>query len=105
LRDRLLSLPRAAELAKREKPNATLKELRDALGGPGVSDEELILRYVMKGEQEIRAMRAAGGPKRYFSGELPLIALLRRLQNCSNVRFVSLQRGAERLRLQNQSAA
>ena len=50
------------------------------VGGPGISDEGLVLRYVMKGEQEIEAMRAAGRPKQYFTGDQPLPKLLEQLK-------------------------
>ena len=100
LKDKLLSLPRAAELAAREKPNVSLKDLREKLGGPSLSDEELVLRYVMKGEQEIKAMRAAGRPKQYFTAELPLLTLIDELKKCRQVRYVKLQKGSDTLCLQ-----
>ena len=103
LKDKLLNLPRAAELAAREKPNVPLRELREKLGGPSLSDEDLVLRYVMKGDQEIKSMRAAGRPKQYFTAELPLLTLIHELKKCRQVRYVSLQRGAETLSLQNQT--
>lgn len=103
LKDKLLNLPRAAELAQRERPNISVKELREKLGGPSLSNEELLLRYVMKGDQEIKFMRAAGRPKQYLTAEAPLVTLLDELKKCKQVRFVSLQRGAETLSLQNQT--
>jgi oxaloacetate decarboxylase alpha subunit len=103
LKDKLLNLPRAAELAQRERPNVSVKELREKLGGPSLSNEELLLRYVMKGDQEIESMRAAGRPKQYLTAEVPLVTLLDELKKCKQVRFVSLQRGAETLSLQNQT--
>lgn len=103
LKDKLLNFPRAAELAQREKPNASVKELREKLGGPSLSNEELLLRYVMKGDQEIKSMRAAGRPKQYLTTELPLLTLIDELKKYKQVRFVSLQRGAETLSLQNQA--
>jgi len=76
LKDKLLSLPRAAEL----------------------------LRYVMKGDQEIKAMRAAGRPKQYFTAELPLVTLINELKKCKQIRFVNLQRGSDTLSLRSQTA-
>lgn len=105
LRDRILSLPRAAELAKRERSNATVKELREQLGGPDLSNEELLLRYVMKGDREIKIMRAAGQPKRYFSADMPLLTLINELNKCKQVRYVNLQRGSDKLSLRSHAAA
>ena len=103
LKDRLVSLPRAAELAARNKQEVSLKELRDRLGGPGVSDEEFLLRYIMKGEDEIAAMRAAGPPKQYFNTSLPVLTLLQELEKHKQVRYVQVERGADSLVLQKQS--
>ncbi len=105
LKDRLLGTQRAAELAARQRPDITLRDLRANLGGTGVSDEEFLLRYIMKGDQEIKAMRAAGRPKQYFSSALPLAALLEELKKHQGVRYLSLQKGRDSLVLQNQSAA
>jgi oxaloacetate decarboxylase alpha subunit len=104
LRDRLIGLRRAKELVAREQSEVSLQELRGKLGGPGVSDDEFLLRYIMKGEDEIRAMRAAV-PKQYFFSDAPLVTLLRELRNHRQVRYIQVQRGNESLVLQNRSSA
>jgi oxaloacetate decarboxylase alpha subunit len=104
LKDRLLSLPRAPEFAARQNSDIPLKEIREKLGGPGLSDEELLLRYIMKGEQEIAAMRAAGPPKQYCNTTPPLLTLLQELKNHTGVRYIQVQRGSESLVIQNRSA-
>jgi oxaloacetate decarboxylase alpha subunit len=103
LKDKLLGMPRARELAVRQKREITLKELREKLGGPGVSDEEFLLRYIMKGEDEIRAMRAAGPPRQYFNTSMPLLTLIQELGRQKQVRYVRVQRGGDLVVLQNQS--
>jgi len=103
LKDRLLSLPRAAELAARGKREVSLKQLRDTLGGPGVSDEEFLLRYIMKGEEEIAAMRAAGPAKRYLDSSMPVLTLLRELEKHKQVRYLQVERGGDSLVLENRS--
>jgi oxaloacetate decarboxylase alpha subunit len=67
LKDRLLGLPRARDLARDAREAPTLKEIRAACGANGVSDEDFLLRYIMQGDEDIRAMRAAG-PPRAFTG-------------------------------------
>src|SRR3989304_434409 len=47
VKDKILSRPRAKELAQWKHPQMSLKELRQKLGGPGVSDEELLLRWIV----------------------------------------------------------
>jgi oxaloacetate decarboxylase alpha subunit len=105
LKDRLLSTQRAAELASRQKPNVTLQDLRASLGGTAVSDEEFLLRYIMKGDQEIKAMRAAGRPKQYLNTALPLVTLLEELKKYQSVRYIHLQKGSDAFLLQNRPAA
>ncbi|MDE2166945.1 MAG: pyruvate/oxaloacetate carboxyltransferase [Alphaproteobacteria bacterium] len=105
LKDRLLSTQRAAELASRQTSNVTLQDLRTNFGGSDVSDEEFLLRYIMKGDQEIEAMRAAGRPKQYLNSALPLMTLIEELKRHEGVRYLSLQKGRNSLVLRNQSAA
>jgi len=105
LKDRLLSMPRAKQLAQRGNPEVTLNDIRQKLGGAGVSDEELLLRYIMKGDQEIAAMRAAGPPRQYFNINMPLVTLLTELGKHKGIRHVQVQRGSESLVIQNRSGA
>ena len=97
LRDRLLGMTRAKELASRESREVSLEDLRERFGGHGVSDEEFLLRYVMKGRQEIEAMRAAGPPRRYSSTVQPLQTLIQELAKRKTVRYVHIQRGRDSL--------
>jgi len=105
LKDRLLASPRAKELkemAAKRMRDIPLKDLRDKLGGPGVSDEEFLLRYIMKGEDEIRAMRAAGPPRKYLGAGMPLLELIEELGKHKQVRYVQVRRGSDSLLVQNQ---
>lgn len=104
LKDRLLSTQRATELAAQQKPNLTLRDLRANLGGAATSDEEFLLRYIMKGDQEIQTMRAAGRPKQYLGSTLPIVRLLEELKKHRDVRYVSLQKRNDSLVLQNRAA-
>jgi oxaloacetate decarboxylase alpha subunit len=105
LKDKLLGSHRAKELAARqESPDASLGQIREKLGGPGVSDEEFLLRYIMKGDEEIRAMRAAGPPRQYFNTSMPLLTLIQELGKHRQVRYVQVQRGGDSLVIRNQSA-
>ena len=59
VRDRILSRPRAKELARWQPPQFSLRELRRQHGGAGVSDDDLLLRY-FAGEDHVAEMRAQG---------------------------------------------
>ena len=106
LKDRLLGSSRAKELAEIDnlaRQPISLKELRENLGGPDTSDEELLMRVIMQGTSEIDAMRASGAPKQYYSSNMPLITLLEELKKHSGVRSVHIQRGDDSISLQNRS--
>ena len=103
LKDRLLNSPRAKELSSRVRREVTITELRGKLGGPGVSDEEFLTRFIMKGEKEIQAMRAAGPPKRY-SASMPLVRLLDALSRQKKVTYLNIRRGTDSFVVHGRSA-
>jgi oxaloacetate decarboxylase alpha subunit len=108
LKDRLLTTQRAKELKElgaRQRRGIPLKEIREKLGGPGLSDEEFLLRYIMKGADEIAAMRAAGPARQYYTAAMPLLTLLQELGKHKAVRYVHVHRGGDSLVMQNRSAA
>jgi oxaloacetate decarboxylase alpha subunit len=87
VKDRILDRPRAKEWARWEPPEPSLEEVRSKLGGPGVSDEELLLRWLLT-KEEIGAMQAAGPPKEYLSARQPLVTLIEELtkrKDCSQI--------------------
>jgi len=78
VKDKILSRPRAKELAKWEPPEPSIEEVRRKMGRRGVSDDELLLRWLLH-KEEIEAMRAAGPPKEYLSARHPLVTLVEEL--------------------------
>jgi len=54
----------------------------------------------MKGEDEIRAMRAAP-PRQYRHGAAPLVTLLEELGKHRQVRYVRVERGSDSLVVRN----
>ena len=75
VKDKILSGPRAKELAKWEPPEPSIEEVRRKIGGAGVSDDELLLRWLLR-KEEIEAMRLAGPPKEYITPNPPLIPFI-----------------------------
>ena len=100
IKDRISSLPRAKELSKWEVPQPTIREVRQRLGGPGISDDELLLRFMIP-EEEIRTMRLMGSPiKEYFTARNPLMALIYELSK-QKLNYISIQKKDFSLTLQN----
>lgn len=100
VRDRILDRPRARELAAWEPPQLTYEELRARYGGPGVSDEEMLLRYEV-GDDAIAAMRAAGPPRSYehLSADRPLVTLVEELARRTDRHYIHVQKGDLQLTL------
>ena len=103
LKDQLLANPRAAELAppasSGEPP--TVAEYAESLGLDGATDEELLMHTIMQGDQEINAMNAAGAPKQYLGAAQPLKTLMGELGKHPSVRYVQVQKGADKVVLRN----
>jgi len=91
IKDKLLDLPRAKEFARWHPPQPSLEEVRAKLGGPGVSDDELLMRYVV-GKDDVEAMRAAGGPREYTGARNPLLTLLQDLTRRTECRQIYIQK-------------
>lgn len=102
VRDKILSRARAKEWEGWTPPELTLKEVRRKFGGPGVSDEELVLR-VIAGESAVKAMIAAGAPKEYLSTSQPLVRLVGELTKRSDCRQVYIRKNGFMLRLEKNS--
>lgn len=102
LKDKVLSLPRAKQLATVPDASTPLHKIREQFGGPDLSDEEFLLRYIMKGTKEIEEMRKAGPPKKYFSATTPLVQLLENLSKQPDITHVQIQGHQGSLLLTNQ---
>ena len=91
--DRVLALPRAAELRATEPLG-----LEGARGrfGPRVSEEELLLRLTMPAEQvdAIEPTPAAGAP-RFRPGRAPLVTLLEELKRRPRISYLRLEKEGE----------
>jgi oxaloacetate decarboxylase (Na+ extruding) subunit alpha len=101
VRDLILDRPRARELAAWEPPQPTRAEARARWGGPGVSDEELLLRYEV-GEAALAELRAAGPPRSEdaLDADQPLVTLVAELTRRADRRYVHVQKGDFSLTLQ-----
>ena len=104
IKDKLLGRPRAKEFAGWHPPQPSLQEVRAKLGGPGVSDDELLMRYVV-GKDDVEAMRAAGGPREYTGARNPLLTLLQDLTKRTACRQVYIQKDGFSVTLEKRTGA
>ena len=95
--DRIMSLPRTKELAV-EPGMAPVAELRRKLG-PGLSDEEFLLRATMPADL-VDAMQAAGpAPTHYEPGSRAILDLVRQLTARRDVSEIVVEKPGFRLAL------
>jgi len=101
IKDRILSRPRAKELAG-ELPPMPPEELRKKFK-PGISDDEFLLRATMPAE-EVDAMLAAGPAQRHYNPDLqPVLKLLRELQKRPAASDIVVEKPGFRLELHSSS--
>jgi oxaloacetate decarboxylase alpha subunit len=98
LRDRILASPRAKELAAFVPPEQSLKEIREEMGGPTLSDEDLVLRWLTSAE-DLAAMHAAPPPRPYPTSDNPLVALIAGLTGYSEFETLSVRKAGVSVRL------
>ena len=103
IKDQILSRPRAKDWRDWSPPDLSLHEVRQKFGGPGVSDEELVLR-VIAGEAAVKAMLAAGAPKEYLSATQPLVRLIGELSKRKDCSQVFIEKKGFTLRLEKKMA-
>ena len=95
--DRILDRPRARELAA-EPPPPSVAELRRRLP-PGISDEELLLRFAMPAEEVDAMLAAAPAPRHYTPEVQPVLRLLRELGARAGVSRLVVEKPGFRLSL------
>jgi oxaloacetate decarboxylase alpha subunit len=89
VKDKILSRSRAKEFQRHVPPDQSLKEVRRRLGGPSVSDEELILR-VYAGPEPVQAMHAAGPSTPHLTAKQPLMSLITELSKKKNFAHIAI---------------
>jgi oxaloacetate decarboxylase alpha subunit len=91
IKARILDRPRARELAAQGLPDPSLREMRRKFGGSGVSDEDLLLRWITS-KDDVDAMRAAGPPREYLTADQPIVSLIRELSRRGDTNRIDLRR-------------
>jgi oxaloacetate decarboxylase (Na+ extruding) subunit alpha len=103
VKDRLLNLPRAKELAKLDPPEISLKEFRRKFGGPGVSDDERLLRY-FAGADAVATMKTASPAKEFPQTLTPLLTLIEQIAKRKGSAQVYIKRNGLTLRLERRKS-
>jgi oxaloacetate decarboxylase (Na+ extruding) subunit alpha len=99
VKDKILNRPRAIELAQWRPSELTIEDVRRKLGGPGVSDEELLLRWVV-GREEVENLRATGFEPKDWNANHPVVALVEALSKRTDSRHIRIQKQGLSLKLE-----
>ena len=93
IKDKVLSSEQGRRLADWSRPQPTLAEVRKQYGGTSISDEELLLRYLVPAE-DLAAARAAGPVKASYdyNDEMSLQQLLDHLLTLKRPRQIHVRR-------------
>jgi oxaloacetate decarboxylase alpha subunit len=103
VRGRILDRPRAREIMAQTREHPTMADMRRDLGGAGVSDEELLLRWLLS-KDDIAAMRAAGPAKEYVTTRHPLVRLMAELTQHADSNLIEVSKPGFALRLEKNAA-
>jgi oxaloacetate decarboxylase (Na+ extruding) subunit alpha len=86
------------------RPQRTLQEVRAEFGGPGVSDEELLLRFMLD-KDDIAAMRAAGPIEEYSTAAHPLVRLMAELTRADGCNMIQVSKPGFALSLERRATS
>jgi oxaloacetate decarboxylase alpha subunit len=103
VRAKILDRPRAKEIMVQSREQPSIGDMRRSLDGEGISDEELLLRWLLT-RDDIAAMRAAGPAKEYATARHPLVALMASLMQNSNGDLIQVSKPGFALRLERNAA-
>lgn len=101
IRAKILDRPRARKIMAEGPPMPTLKELREELGGPDVSDEELLLRWLVS-KEDVAIMRNTPARGDYDTRRHPLVALIADLASRADCALIEIRKPGLGIRLQRE---
>jgi oxaloacetate decarboxylase (Na+ extruding) subunit alpha len=91
VRNKILDRPRARELADLERPVLSIAEIRRDLDGEGISDQDLLLRWLVR-KEDIAAMRKAPPITAYLTDNDRIETLVSNLSRLTNVNMVQIRK-------------
>src|SRR5262249_59316928 len=80
----------AKEIGAGPPPTDSLEDLRRKYGGPGVSDEDVLLRF-FSSKEDVERMRAAGPLRAYTNLRNPILNLVENLSKTNDGHRVFIQ--------------
>jgi oxaloacetate decarboxylase (Na+ extruding) subunit alpha len=103
VRARILDRPRAKEIKAQTREHPSIADMRRDLDAATVSEEELLLRWLLT-KEDIAAMRAAGPAKPYVTTRHPLVKLMAELTQRSDCNLIHVSKPGFSLKLERAGA-
>src|SRR3954453_1026530 len=91
VRAKILDRPRAKEIMAQTRTHPTMAHMRRDLDAATVSDEELLLRWLLT-KDDIAAMGAAGPAQEYVTARHPLVKLMAELTQRSDCNLIQVSK-------------
>ena len=82
---------------------SSIEEVRQQIGGPGVSDDDLLLRYIIQEEKEMKALREAAPIKAYPKAQNLMMALIQDLLKVRDADYISVRKRDLSITLQKEA--
>jgi oxaloacetate decarboxylase alpha subunit len=102
VRGKVLDRPRAKEIMAQSREHPTIADMRRDLDAATVSEEELLLRWLLN-KEDIAAMRAAGPAKPYVTSKHPLVRLMAELTKRSDSSLIHVSKPGFSLKLERKA--
>jgi oxaloacetate decarboxylase alpha subunit len=102
VRAKILDRPRAKEIMAQTRTHPTMADMRRDLDAATVSDEELLLRWLLT-KEDIAAMRAAGPAKEYVTARHPLVKLMADLTQRADCNLIQVSKPGFALTLERKA--
>jgi oxaloacetate decarboxylase (Na+ extruding) subunit alpha len=99
VRARILDRPRAKEIMAQPREHPTIADMRRDLDAATVSEEELLLRWLLN-KEDIEVMRAAGPAKPYVTTRHPLVKLMAELTQHADCNLIHVSKPGFALKLE-----
>ena len=106
IKDKIVSRVRAKELTAETASEVTVADIRKSFGKESISDDDLLLLYIIGEEDDIKKMRTAQSQKKGLSAKTPLMTMIQELANRKDSNYIHVQKKDFSLTLRkNQSAS
>jgi oxaloacetate decarboxylase alpha subunit len=105
VKDRILGLPEAKSFLNWTPPQPSVREMKQKLDRPTISDDEFLLRILFQAEQVDAMLQAGPTRTAYPRADKPVMALVDELMSRKNAGYIHVEKGKFSFTMQNRTEA